>query len=134
MTLLLSRNWPDRCLSLIIRLQQFGLCKARQIFPWLTYKVLHGLPFTFACTYDVLIASQNKQEHYDHHVFKIRVWYQEFTKATLWTQDIHWWMNFWQDTFIFPGHEINERDIFSLPEKIITIQNSLQTLSLTLIH
>lgn len=44
----------------------FGLSNAAQMFQRFIHEVLHGLEFTFAYLDDILIASQNEEQHYKY--------------------------------------------------------------------
>ena len=102
----------------------FGLRNAAQTFQRLIDEVLRGLPFTFAYIDDVLIASKNTEEHYDH-------LQQVFERLAHFGLKINVEKCiFGANKLNFLGHEIDETGIAPLPEKVSAIQNFEQPTSL----
>lgn len=94
----------------------FGLCNAAQTFQRLMHKVCYGLDFVSCYIDDVLIHSENAEQHKQH----LRIFFQRLKEFGLTINTDK--SEFGKSTIIFLGHEVTSDGIKPLPDKVQAIQ------------
>lgn len=95
----------------------FGLCNAAQTFQRFINHVLQGLDFAFAYIDDVCIASKSQDEHESH----VRIVLNRFRQLGLVINAEK--CEFFKETVVFLGHQVDRDGIRPLPEKILAIND-----------
>lgn len=98
----------------------FGLRNARQTVQRLMHGILQGLPFTFVCIDDILIASRIPEDHLLH----LRAVFQHLQDIGLIERPEK--CLFGRDQLPFLGHLVSSEGISPLPEKVHAVQDFLR--------
>lgn len=93
----------------------FGLCNAGQTFQRFMHEVLHGLDFCFPYLDDVLVASENEQQHLEH----LEILFKRLQDYGLIINVAK--CNFGKTSVSFLGHQVQQNGILPLSEKVVAI-------------